>query len=40
MDFVDVPVDQLISQAYADQRRTEINPQRAARSVDAGNPAR
>jgi gamma-glutamyltranspeptidase/glutathione hydrolase len=39
MDFYDVPVDELISQEYGDQRRDEINLQRAARSVDAGNPA-
>ena len=37
-DFVDVPVAELISQAYADDRRREIDPVRAARSVDPGNP--
>jgi gamma-glutamyltranspeptidase/glutathione hydrolase len=38
-DFADVPVAGLISKAYADARRAEIDPRRAGRSVDAGNPA-
>ncbi len=36
MDFADVPVDWLISKEYADERREQISPDRAARSVDAG----
>lgn len=36
MDFADVPVDQLISDTYADQRRALIRPDRAARTYDAG----
>ena len=36
MDFNDIPVDYLISKEYADKRRDEINPTRAARSVKAG----
>ena len=36
MDFNDIPVDFLISKEYADKRRDEINPTRAARSVKAG----
>ena len=31
-----LPVDELISQAYADLRRAKIDPDRAARSVDPG----
>lgn len=38
-DFADVPVAELIAKDYAARRRAEIDPQRAARSVDAGNPA-
>jgi gamma-glutamyltranspeptidase/glutathione hydrolase len=38
-DFNDIPVAELISKPYARERRTLINPRRAARSVDAGNPA-
>ena len=34
MDFAQVPVDQLISKAYADERRKLINPDRAARSYE------
>ena len=36
MDFNDIPVDFLISKEYADRRRDEIKPTRAARSVKAG----
>ena len=36
MDFNEIPVDYLISKEYADKRRDEINPTRAARSVKAG----
>ena len=36
MDFNDIPVDFLISKEYADGRRDEIKPTRAARSVKAG----
>ena len=36
MDFNDIPVDFLISKEYADKRRDEIKPTRAARSVKAG----
>lgn len=35
MDFNEIPVDYLISKAYANQRRNEINSYEAARSVDA-----
>lgn len=35
-DFNDLPIDQLISKKYAEQRNELINPNRAARSVDAG----
>ena len=35
-DFVDVPVDRLLSRAYAEQQRQRINPQRAAHNVTAG----
>lgn len=38
-DFVHVPVQELISKDYAERRRALIDPLRAARSVDAGNPA-
>jgi len=37
--FVDVPVERLISKEYAGERRALIDPRRAARSVDPGNPA-
>jgi len=35
-DFVDVPVERLISKEYAEQQRARINPQRAAPNVAAG----
>jgi len=38
-DFNQIPVKELISKEYAAQRRALINPQRAARRYDAGNPA-
>ncbi len=38
-DFNDIPVEQLISKAYAAQRRELIDPNRAARRYDAGNPS-
>jgi gamma-glutamyltranspeptidase/glutathione hydrolase len=38
-EFVDVPVAGLISKAYADERRTLIDPDHASRRLDAGNPA-
>jgi len=38
-EFTDLPVAQLISKRYADQRRTLIDMKRAARRVAAGNPA-
>lgn len=34
MDFAQVPVQQLISKAYAEERRKLINPNRAARRID------
>ena len=36
MDFNKIPVDYLISKEYADTRRAEIKPDRAARKVSAG----
>jgi gamma-glutamyltranspeptidase/glutathione hydrolase len=36
MDFVDVPVEMLISKKYADERRQLISMERAAQSVPAG----
>lgn len=36
MDFNDIPVKQLISKSYADQRRRLIDPDRAADRYDAG----
>ena len=36
MDFVDVPVDTLISKEYAAERRKHISPDKAATSVPAG----
>jgi gamma-glutamyltranspeptidase/glutathione hydrolase len=39
MDFNNVPVAELISKEYADRRRSLIDPARAARSYEAGNPA-
>ncbi len=38
MDFVDVPVEKLISKEYADERRKLINPDRAARRIEPGLP--
>ncbi len=35
-DFVDVPVEQLLSKEYAEQQRARINLQKAARSVATG----
>lgn len=35
---VDIPLDGLVSKAYADKRRTAIDPQRAAREVPYGHP--
>lgn len=37
--FQDIPLDWLISKDYASERRALINPDRAARTYDAGNPA-
>lgn len=37
-DFNTLPVDQLISKSYADERRKLIDPDRARRSYPAGNP--
>ncbi len=37
--FVKAPVAELLSDEYANQRRQLIDPKRAARSVDPGNPA-
>jgi len=37
--FVDVPVEGLISEAYAERQRARIRADRAASAVDAGNPA-
>ncbi len=37
--FADVPVEGLISKAYADARRDLIDPDRASHRLDAGNPA-
>ncbi len=39
MDFNQIPLQGLLSDAYADERRKLIDPNRAARRVDAGNPA-
>ncbi|MEJ2256690.1 MAG: gamma-glutamyltransferase [Woeseiaceae bacterium] len=36
MEFVDVPVERLISKAYADERRELISPERASRTLPAG----
>jgi gamma-glutamyltranspeptidase/glutathione hydrolase len=37
-DFNEIPTDQLISKAYADERRALIDPDRAALTYDAGDP--
>ncbi len=37
-DFVDVPVDGLLSKTYAGERARRIDPRRAASTVDAGDP--
>lgn len=39
MDFVKIPVKELISKEYANERRKLINPNRAGKTYDAGNPA-
>ena len=39
MEFNEIPVERLISKPYADRRRKLIDPERAARSYEAGNPA-
>jgi len=36
MDFVDVPVERLISKAYADERRKLLSPDKASMSLPAG----
>ena len=38
-DFVKIPLKGLLSKAYAAERRALINPNRAARRIEAGNPA-
>ena len=38
MTFADVPVQTLISKKYADERRGLINPKRASRRLDPGDP--
>jgi gamma-glutamyltranspeptidase/glutathione hydrolase len=38
-DFYDLPLKGLLSEAYADERRALIDPNRAARRIDYGNPA-
>lgn len=39
MDFAKIPVKSLISKEYAAERRKLINPNRASKHLDAGNPA-
>ncbi len=39
MDFAKIPVKSLISKVYAAERRKLINPNRASKHFDAGNPA-
>jgi gamma-glutamyltranspeptidase / glutathione hydrolase len=36
MDFIDVPVETLISKSYADERRKLINPKKASKHLPAG----
>jgi len=36
--FADLPIDELVSKEYARERAGLIDPQRAARRIDAGNP--
>jgi gamma-glutamyltranspeptidase/glutathione hydrolase len=38
-DFNEIPVEQLISKKYANERRSLIDPERAAKRYDAGTPA-
>ncbi len=38
-DFNDIPIAELISKEYAEKRRKLIDPKRAARSYEPGNPA-
>ena len=38
-EFCSAPIEGLVSEAYADERRALIDIDRAARTVDAGNPA-
>lgn len=38
-DFVKIPVKELISKEYANERRKLINPLKSAKSYEAGNPA-
>ncbi|HAP64252.1 MAG TPA: gamma-glutamyltransferase [Cytophagales bacterium] len=40
MDFFDVPVKELLSESYAEERRSLINPNRAARAYEPGELAR
>ncbi|MEM9292563.1 MAG: gamma-glutamyltransferase [Acidobacteriota bacterium] len=38
-DFSELPIEGLISKEYAEERRALINPERASRRLEAGNPA-